>query len=139
MDNKSIAKHFYEVIVSENRLDEVLQYVSKNCVLNMNGKIIPIGFEGIKEHMIAVRKTYPAYTMQITRQFVDGDYVISEFIMTGTHEGEWLGMKPTHKKLSFSGVNIDKIFGEKIVEHSGAVNTFEMLWENGLIKAIEYL
>ena len=135
MNNKAIAKHFYEVIVSENLLDEVSKYVSGNCVLNMNGKIIPIGFEGMKEHLIAVRKTYPKYSMKITRQFSDGDYVISEFIMTRMHESKWLGIKPTHKELSFSGINIDKISGEKIVEHGGAVNTFETLWENGLIKA----
>ena len=46
-------------------------------------------------------------------------------------------MKPTHKKLSFSGINVDKIVDGKIVEHGGAVNTFETLWENGLVKAVE--
>ena len=50
----------------------------------MNGKIIPIGFEDMKEHLVAVRKTYPTYSMKITRP--EGDYVIS--VMTGTHEGE---------------------------------------------------
>ncbi len=74
MDNKAIA-HFYEVIVSENRLDEVSQYISKNCILNMNGKIIPIGFEGMKEHLVAVRETYPDYSMKIVRQFIDRNYV----------------------------------------------------------------
>lgn len=123
------------MVVSENLLDEVSKYVSENCVLNVNGKIIPIGLEGMKEHLIAVRKTYPVYSMKITRQFFDGDYVIS--VMTGRHEGEWLGIKPTHKELSFSGINIDKISGGKIVEHGGAVNTFETLWENGLIKTVE--
>ena len=90
----------------------------------------------MKEHLIAVRKTYPDYSMKIVRQFVDGDYVISEFIMTGVHEGKWLGMKPTYKKLSFTGVNIDKIVDGKIVEHGGAVNTFETLWKNGLVKVV---
>ena len=136
MDNKAIVKYFYEVIASENCLDEVSEYISRNCVLNMNGKIISMGFEGMIEHLKAVRRTYPEYSMKITRQFIDSDYVISEFIMTGTHEGEWLGMKPTHKELSFSGINIDKITDVKIVEHGGAVNTFETFWENGLIQAV---
>ena len=54
MNNKAIAKHFYEVIVSENLLYEVSKYVSENCVLNMGGKIIPIGFEGMKEHLTLI-------------------------------------------------------------------------------------
>ena len=37
--------------------------------------------------------------MKVIRQFVDGDYVISEFVMEGTREWEWIGIKPTHKRL----------------------------------------
>ncbi len=33
-----------------------------------------------------------------------------------------------------TGVDIDKIVNGKIVEHGGAVNTFDAFWENGLIK-----
>lgn len=61
-------------------------------------------------------------------------YVISEFIMKGTHKGEWLGMKLTGKKRTFIGVDIDKVIGGKIVEHGGAVNTFETLFQEGFIR-----
>ena len=74
--------------------------------------------------------------IQIIKQYSDGDYVISEFIMQGTHEGEWIGIKPTHKTLLFTGVDIDKVVDGKIVEHGGAVNTFETLFEEHLIKPI---
>ena len=72
--------------------------------------------------------------MKIIRQYTDGDTVISEFIMEGTHLGEWLGMKPTGKKLRMTGVDIDKLIDGKIVEHGGAVNTFEALFVEGIIK-----
>ncbi len=78
----------------------------------------------------------PDYTMKIIKQYTDGDYVISEFIMEGTHEGEWIGIKPTHKRLSFTGVDIDKVIDGKIVEHGGAVNTFDTLYEHHLIKPV---
>ena len=53
-----------------------------------------------------------------------------------THEGEWTGIKPTHKRLSFTGVDIDKVIDGKIVEHGGAVNTFETLYEQHMIKPV---
>ena len=43
-------------------------------------------------------------------------------------------MKPTNKKLAFTGVDIDKVTDGKIVEHGGAVNTFETLFQEGLIR-----
>jgi predicted ester cyclase len=43
-------------------------------------------------------------------------------------------MKPTGKRLRMTGVDIDRLVDGKIVEHSGAVNTFEALFEAGIIK-----
>ncbi|HCC51888.1 MAG TPA: hypothetical protein DEQ30_07395 [Porphyromonadaceae bacterium] len=134
MNNKEIAKYFYEHITSNNQLDELRKYISENCVVRVGDTIIPSGIDGMKEHLAAVRKTYPDLNMTIIRQFVDGDTVISEFIMEGTHLGEWLGMKPTGKRLRMSGVDIDKFENGKIVEHGGAVNTFEALFTEGIIK-----
>ena len=133
MDNKETIKYFYERITSDNRIDEVSEYVSDICTVRIGEQIIPIGIEGMKQHMIDVRKTYPDLKMTITRQYFDGDYVISEFIMEGTHKGEWLGMKPSGKKISITGVDIDKVVDGKIVEHGGAANTFDALFEAGII------
>ena len=136
MENKDIVTYFYETVVSENLLDQVSQYVSENCVVKAGETIIHVGVDGMKQHLIDVKKTYPDYTMKIIKQYVDGDYVISEFIMEVTHEGEWIGIKPTHKRLSFTGVDIDKVIDGKIVEHGGAVNTFDTLYEHHLIKPV---
>ncbi len=136
MDNKETVRYFYEVVVSKNLLEELPQYISESCVLNVGEKTIPLGLDGMKQHLIDVKRTYPDYTMKIIRQYVDRDYVVSEFIMEGTHEGEWIGIKPTHKRLSFTGVDIDKVVNGKIVEHGGSVNTFETLFEQHLIKPV---
>lgn len=109
MDRKETVKYFYEVVVTNHLLEEVGQYVSEDCVLKNGEELIPIGIEGMRSHLIAVKNTYPDYSMKIIRQYCDGDHVISEFIMEGTHKGEWLGMKPTNKKLAFTGVDIDKV------------------------------
>lgn len=136
MDKKEVVAYFYETIVSKNLLEELPRYISEQCVLNVGGKTIPFGLSGMKEHLIAVRKTYPDYTIKITRQHTDGDYVISEFIMEGTHQGDFVGITPTNKKLSFAGVDIDKVVNGTIIEHGGAVNSFETFLEHGLIKAV---
>ncbi len=134
MDNMRKIKHFYEHVTSNNLIDEISEYIAENCIVRIGDKIFPVGIEGMKQHMIEVRKTYPDLKMTIIRQYNDGDTVISEFIMEGTHLGEWLGMKPTGKKLLMTGVDIDRLVDGKIVEHGGAVNTFEALFEEGIIK-----
>ena len=136
MEKKDIVKYFYETIVSENLLEELPQFIAEDCVVKVGEQIIPVGIDGMKQHLVDVKKTYPDYTMKILKQYADGDYVISEFIMEGTHEGEWIGIKPTHKRLSLTGVDIDKVVDGKIAEHGGAVNTFDTLYEENLIKPV---
>ncbi len=97
MNNAELVKTFYEVIVSENRLDELERYISDDCVQKVGEKEIHIGIVGMRKHLAALKETYPDYAMKIIRQYSDGDYVISEFIMRGTHKGEFIGIKPTNK------------------------------------------
>jgi predicted ester cyclase len=74
--------------------------------------------------------------MKIIKQYQEGEYIISELIMTGTHEGEWIGITPSHQRLEFSGVDIDRVEDGKIIEHCGAVNTFVALFEHKLISGV---
>lgn len=136
MNNKEIIKYFYEVVVSENLLNELPQYISKDCVQKVGENEMFIGIDGMRQHLEAVKKTYPDYTMKIIRQYEADDYVISEFIMRGTHKGEFLGITPTNKVLEITGVDIDKIIDGKIVEHGGATNTFETFFEHHLIQSV---
>ena len=138
MDNKQLIKHFYENIVSKNKIDEIDKYVALECTARSGDQIIPIGLDGMRQHVIDVRKTYPDLQIIILRQYTDGDFVISEIVTHATHLGEWLGIKPTGKKLTFTGVNIDKIKDSKIIEHGGAANIFDTFWSEGIIKANEY-
>jgi len=129
-------KYFYEVISSSSdRLEEVDNYVSTDCIAKVGETSIPIGPEGMHQHLIEVRKTYPDMKLSVIRQFIDRDFVISEIVMEGTHLGEWLGIKPTGKKLKFTGVNIDQIKEGKIIEHGGAASVFDTFWSEKIIKA----
>lgn len=136
MNNKDIVKYFYETVVSEYLLDEIPNYISNNCVQKVGKNEYFIGIDGMKQHLIDVKQTYPDYTIKINQQYTDGNYVISEFVMKGTHKGEFIGITPTNKILEITGINIDRIENGKIVEHGGATNTFEVFWEHHLIKPV---
>ena len=136
MDHKGIIKYFYEVVVSQNRLEDLFKFISEDCVLRTGEKEILIGVDGMKQHLLVLRETYPDYTMKIVRQYTADDYVISEFVMKGTHKGNFAGITPTNQVLEITGVDIDKVIDGRIVEHGGAANTFETSFEHHLIKPV---
>ncbi len=136
MNNKERMKYFYEQVVSNHQMEELPRYISEDCIIRVGEEIYPVGIAGMRQHLCDVRKTYPDLRMTIICQYCDGDYVISEFVAEGTHEGEWLGMKPTGKRLTFTGVDVDRIADGRIIEHGGAMNTFETLFEAKIIQPV---
>ena len=134
MERKELVKYFYEKVFSQNLIDNLHHYITQGCTYRIGEKIYDIGLEGMKQHIVEVKKTYPDFKIRVINQYCENDYVITEIIAEGTHLGEFLGIKPTGKKLTFTGVDIDKIKNSKIVEHGGAINTFETFIQEGVIK-----
>ena len=129
-----LVRAFYETVVSQHRLEDLPRFIGADCVLRQGERTVPLGPAGMARHLTDLRETYPDYTVRILRQHWAAPYVISECVMEGTHLGPWPGKAPTYKRLTFTGVNVDRVEHGKIVEHGGAVNTFETLWDAGIIR-----
>lgn len=65
MDNKLLIKEFYEKIVSNNLIDEIEKYVAMDCTVRSGENSIQVGLEGMKQHVVDVRKTYPDLKIRI--------------------------------------------------------------------------
>ena len=57
MEKKELVKYFYEVIVSDNLLDELPKYISEGCVLKIGEKLVPLGLNGMRQHLVDIKKT----------------------------------------------------------------------------------
>jgi len=132
--NKRIVKEYIEKVINTGNVELIPQFVSSDYVELYNNKKYPIGIEGAKEHLTGVRNTYPDLKLSIDLQIEEGELVATCYTMRGTHSGEWMGIKPTGRRIKVTGVNIDRIIDNKIVEHGGAANMFDGLLEIGAIK-----
>jgi predicted ester cyclase len=87
-------------------------------------------------HIHGVRQTYPDLVVTIERQIAEDDWVVTQVTARGTHQGVWLGIKPTDRPVVITGVNVDKVVDGRIVEHGGAANTLESLLEIGAVRVV---
>ena len=132
-DNKRLVKRFYEEVVSTGNLDSVEEFIAPGYVEVHDGQRHATGIEGVRAHVLGVRQTYPDLKISVELQIAEGEWVASCIVAQGTHEGRWLGIEPTHQRVSFTGVNVDRVVGGRIVEHGGAAN---MLGPLGAIKVV---
>jgi predicted ester cyclase len=110
--------------------------VAAECVETDGLARVNSGIDGMVEHVRGVRGVCPDLRITVDRQIAEGEWVASLITARGTHQGEWLGMKPTGRTLVFTGVNVDHVVGGKIVEHGGAANMFLPFLDAGAIRVV---
>ena len=134
--NKRLVRQFYEDVVSTGDVDRVAEFVAAECVETDGLTRVNRGIDGMAEHVRGVRTVYPDLRITVDRQIAEGEWVASLITARGTHQGEWLGMKPTGRTLVFTGVNVDHVVDGRIVEHGGAANMLLPFLEAGAIRVV---
>ena len=81
------------------------------------------GLDSFKQFYSMFWKGFPDTLATIDDITAEGDKVWSRSTVTGTHTGEYRGLPPTGKKITFTGVDICRIVDGKIVE-TESVNDF---------------
>ncbi|MCX6241495.1 MAG: ester cyclase [Bacteroidetes bacterium] len=135
--NKSLVKDYYETVVNTGNVSRISEFISENYTEVFQNETSRPGIEGAIKHIQGVRENYTDLNLRIDYQIAEGDLVATCYTMTGTHNGNWMGIKPTGKRICVTGVNIDKIKNGKMIEHGGAANLFDALSDIGAIKIIE--
>jgi steroid delta-isomerase-like uncharacterized protein len=66
-------------------------------------------------------------------QVAEGDFVVTRWTGTGTHDGELMGMPPTGKWVEIGGITIDRIANGKIAETWTCWDTLGMMQQLGAV------
>ena len=133
-DNKAIIRQYVERVENTGDISNIREFVSEDYTEVHEGERYPIGIQGATDHILGVRKVFPDLILKIENQISEGEWVVTVYSVTGTFKDEWFGMKPTGKPITFTGVNVDRIRGGKIIEHGGAANLFDPLLKAGVIE-----
>ena len=61
----------------------------------------------------------PDLQVAVETSVISGDRIAASFVYTGTHEGTYLGVPPTHRKLRFTSCDIFSVKDGLLREHWG--------------------
>ena len=82
---------------------------------------------------------FPDLKRNVDEQLTDGlRHVVTRWTMTGTHEGEFLGIAPTGKRICITGISIHLIAGGKIVQEWHQWDSLGVMQQLGVVPTIEF-
>ena len=114
--NKEIVRRFSDDVWGQGDLkaaDEVLavDLIEHNPLPGQGA-----GREGHKQVVTLYRLAFPDLRITTEDLVADGDRVALRWKADGTHLGELMGMAPTGKRVTLTGIDIMRIEGGRIVE-----------------------
>jgi predicted ester cyclase len=89
----------------------------------------------MKETFEAALGMFSEFKHVVEDQVMEGEKVATRITGSGKHVGPFLGIPPTHKMVTMSGIAIHRVVGGKLVEHWGQVDGLGLLTQMGAVPA----
>jgi steroid delta-isomerase-like uncharacterized protein len=128
-DHKLLFGRLYHSVWNERRLEYIEQVIADSHALGdptvAGGAVGPKAYRRQVERFLT---GLPDLKFTVDDTISEKDKLVVAWTITGTHRGEFLGVPPTNKRVSFSGITINQIENGKILEST-------VIWDGlGLLK-----
>ena len=137
-ENKAIVRRLYEEVWNKRRLEVVNELISPSHALqgpNIFGS--SMGPEAYKRQVLSFLEGYPDLHWAINDTIAEKDKVVACWTISGTHEGDFMGVPATNKKVSVDGMTIHHIAGGKIMDSNINWDALGMMQQLGAVPVME--
>src|ERR1700716_1577602 len=93
------------------------------------------GARALKEVFARLLRAFPALHITVDDLIAEGDKVVGRNSVTGTHEGEYMGLPPTGKSVAYNEIFIVRFLNGRIAETWGVVDVLSQMKQLGMIQA----
>jgi steroid delta-isomerase-like uncharacterized protein len=130
---KTAAKNLIEKGFNQKDLRAFEAYFSANLKDHALPPGVPEGFEGRRMFYSAMLAAFPDIQVRVEDVFAEGDKLVTRWSAHGTHQGDMMGIPPTGKQISISGIAIDRFENSQSVEHWEVFDQVGLMQQLGVI------
>ena len=132
-ENKALFRRFMDEVVSKRNVDAIDDFMSADYIEHNPPPGMEPGAAGMKQMMGMFFSAFPDLNTTVEQLVAEGDKVVGMMTTTGTHRGEFMGIPPSGKKVSFTEFHMVRIINGKAVEHWGLSDDMAMMQQLGAI------
>ena len=132
-ENKALIRRGFWEVWNQRKLDVINETFAKDYVGHITGSPDINGPNGYKQLITMYINAFPDHQFKIEDQFGEGDKVVTRWTATSTHKGELMGIPPTGKQSTVTGITINRISDNKVVEEWSNWDSLSMWQQLGVI------
>jgi len=130
-ENKAVSTRFIEEVFNKGQYDLINDLLAEDFVAYFGGS--EQGRAAFTEMVRAYRNGFPDYHCVIDDQIAEADKVVTRWTFRGTQSGPLMGIPPTGRQVTVTGVAVDRVDGGKLVESWLEMDAQRMLQDLGVM------
>jgi steroid delta-isomerase-like uncharacterized protein len=136
--NKAAFKRFHDaantgdLAVLTKTIDEL---VDPGAVIRTPLPIGATGADALKQVWAMLLRVYPDIHLTVQDVIAEDDKVVGRTTVTGTHQGEFMGVAATGKPVTYDEIFIFRFADGRVVETWGVVDVYSQMRQIGVIPA----
>jgi predicted ester cyclase len=91
------------------------------------------GVQAIKEVSATLHRAFPDLHVKLEDLIAEGDKVVSRNTVTGTNRGEYMGVPPTGKLITYNEIFIMRFVDGRVAETWGVVDVLSQMKQLGVV------
>jgi steroid delta-isomerase-like uncharacterized protein len=135
--NKATFRRFHDAINTgdaETISTIIDELVEPNARIRTPLPLPATGAQAIKYVWAALLVAFPDLHLTVEDIIAEGDKVVVRNTVTGTHRGEYMGLPPTGKSVTYNEIFIFRFDNGRIAETWGVVDVFAQMKQLGVIE-----
>src|SRR5262245_46263000 len=113
-ENKALARRFFEEVWNQADESAIDRYIAENA--GGNEPDFGAGKEAFRAQWKKWHAAFPDLHFEVEDVIAEGDKVVTRWVLTGTHKGEFQGIPATGKAIRVNGMSLDRLAGGQIAE-----------------------
>jgi steroid delta-isomerase-like uncharacterized protein len=116
-ENKAMVRRVWEEFFIQGNLDMADEFFAPDYV--NHDPAAPEdrhGPEELKQFLGMYHNAFPDMQFTVEDVIAERDEVVVRWTVRGTHQGELLGIPPTNNPVTITGISIERVSGDKIIE-----------------------
>jgi predicted ester cyclase len=132
-ENEALARRLMTEVWDKGNLKVLDDVLAATYVDHNPPPGLPSDREGAKQAVTVFRTAFPDLKNTIEDVIAAGDKVVMRIMARGTHKGEFQGVPPSGKPVTFEGVFIGRVSGGKFVESWEQFDALGVLVQLGVV------
>lgn len=135
-ENRARVHRFYEEVFNRKNMTALDELIDPQVVDHSAPAGAPGGIEGARQFASMLLSAFPDAHFVVEDLIAEGDQVVARLTQSGTHLGIFLGIPPTGKRVTVTGIEIFRLAGGKFVEHWNNYDDLGLFQQLGVLPPI---